>query len=33
MKGSWGLSKWVNNRDNWGYYMAYRVFNLLTKSP
>ena len=18
--GSWGLSKWVNNGDNWGYY-------------
>ena len=22
--GSWGLSNWVNNGDNWGYYMAYK---------
>ena len=31
--GSWGLSKSVHNVDNWSFYMAYRVFNLLTKSP
>ena len=31
--GSRGLSKWMNNGVNWGYYMVYRVFNLLTKSP
>ena len=24
--GSWGLSKWVHNGDNWGYYMAYRSY-------
>ena len=24
--GSWGLSKWVNNGDNWGYHMAYRGY-------
>ena len=30
--GSWGLSKWVNNGDNWGYYMALGVINLLTVS-
>ena len=24
--GSWGLSKWVNNRDDWGYCMAYRGY-------
>ena len=23
---TWGLSKWVNNGDNWGYYMAYRGY-------
>ena len=24
--GSWGLSKWVNKGDNWGYSMAYRAY-------
>ena len=24
--GSWGLSKWVNNADNWCYYMTYRGY-------
>ena len=24
--GSWGLSKWVNNGDNWSYCMAYRGY-------
>ena len=28
-----GLSKWVNNGDNWAYYMSFSFISILTKSP